>query len=65
MPAWRRRLVVASANFAGFVVRMLGFRTFVNGYENVAKAKQLGAVRGLRFQQTCFSWLFLFRRQFC
>ena len=45
MPAWRRRLVTLSANFAGAVMLMLGFRTRVTGYENVAKAKQLGAVQ--------------------
>jgi hypothetical protein len=46
MPAWRRRLVTLSANFAGAVMAMLGFRTRISGYENYAKAKQLGAVSG-------------------
>ena len=45
MPPWRRRLVTISANFAGVVVFMLGFRTRISGYENYAKGKELGAVR--------------------
>ena len=49
MPAWRRRQVTLSANFAGLVVIMLGFRTRITGYENNAKAKQLGAVRAFAF----------------
>lgn len=44
MPSWRRKIVTASANCAGFVLLMLGFRIRVKGWENVAKAKQLGAV---------------------
>ena len=44
MPPWRRKIVTASANCAGFVLLMLGYRVRVKGWENVAKAKQLGAV---------------------
>ena len=44
MPAWRRNLVTAGANCAGFIMLMLGFRMRVRGRENVAKAKELGAV---------------------
>ncbi|CAL8471402.1 g10944 [Coccomyxa elongata] len=44
MPPWRRKVVTASANCAGFVLLMLGFRIRVKGWENVAKAKQLGAI---------------------
>ena len=47
MPPWRRRLVTISANFAGLVVLMLGFRTRISGYENYARGKELGAVRRL------------------
>lgn len=43
-PAWRRKIVTASANCAGFVMAMLGFRWRVKGLENYAKGKQLGAV---------------------
>ncbi len=44
MPAWRRNIVTASANCAGFVLMMLGFRLRVRGWENFAKAKELGVV---------------------
>ena len=44
MPAWRRRIVTVSANCAGFVMLMLGFRMRVRGLENHKKAKELGAV---------------------
>lgn len=44
MPPWRRKIVTASANCAGFVLLMLGFRIRVKGWQNVANAKQLGAV---------------------
>ena len=44
MPAWRRSLVTDGANCAGFIMLMLGFRMRVRGQENVAKAKELGAV---------------------
>ena len=44
MPAWRRRIVTVSANCAGFVMLMLGFRVRVRGLENHKKAKELGAV---------------------
>ena len=44
MPAWRRRIVTVSANCAGFVMLMLGFRMRVRGLENHEKAKELGAV---------------------
>ena len=44
MPAWRRSLVTAGANCAGFIMLMLGFRMRVRGQENVAQAKELGAV---------------------
>ena len=44
MPAWRRKLVTAGANCAGFIMLMLGFRMRVRGRENVAEAKELGAV---------------------
>ena len=44
MPAWRRKIVTASANWAGFVMLMLGFRMRVRGWENYTKAKELGAV---------------------
>lgn len=45
MPAWRRKIVTASANCAGFVLLMLGFRIRVKGWKNAAKAEDLGAVR--------------------
>ena len=38
--------MTASANCAGFVMLMLGFRVRVRGWENFAKAKELGAVSG-------------------
>ena len=44
MPAWRRSVVTAGANCAGFILLMLGFRMRVRGRENLAKAKELGAV---------------------
>lgn len=45
MPAWRRKVVTTSANCAGFLMLMLGFRMRVRGYENFIEAKKIGAVR--------------------
>ena len=54
MPAWRRNIVTASANCAGFVMLMLGFRLRVRNWENFAKAKELGAVSNWHPNNQCF-----------
>ena len=41
--------MTASANCAGFVLLMLGFRVRVRSWENFAKAKELGAVSSCQF----------------
>lgn len=54
MPAWRRNIVTASANCAGFVLLMLGFRLRVRSLGNFAKAKELGAVSNWHPNYQCF-----------
>lgn len=69
MPAWRRKVVTASANCAGFIMVMMGFRMRVRGWENFAKAKELGAVsshRDLHHElNPCIAWGLLQRQQDC
>ena len=59
MPAWRRNIVTAGANCAGFVLLMLGFRVRVRGWENFRKAKELGAVSS-QCPQQCSSHAILY-----